>query len=539
MSYLDQIDELIIENKLDEAKELCQKHEEDKENEIKVKFRLAKILFIENKLEEAEKICKEYPNEVEMQSVLITILDKERKFEEAKAICSKYMDEIIVVKAQYVKILMKQEKYEEAEKICKDNIDNPIFILQLIKINLRQRRFQEAKRLCEENNKYPAIKAEYEEILLKEIDRKSRKKFDKYKDKKDNNKAEKDENKTPYINKIKTRIYMDDISNEFIEEVKNARFDDWKKMVALMAIYKKRKENKNAEAIYKEAKKMFKNDPIKSKKLNSLGGCITANKQKMFDWNAFDNAVRWEIDEKYADEIRTKREQEELKRQEEEERSKKELEEVAKQKEEIRKENIEENKVKEIQEEARKIEEVKADKEEKILEQKVVSNNQNSEVSIKKVKKNKNKEKEKAKEKKKDIEKQEELTMNDVYKDEIFEVKKQINIRANTSNINYIKEFNAVDNLEDKSAKDLRAKMQLVMYLRKYGKDKMAEESMPQEYEIYDLINKMLMYKRADSKYDDSEILGEILDKVSKIDGNNEYIYELIEKAYKKNGEQR
>ena len=517
MSYLNKIDELITAGELDKAKEMCKENE----NEHKIKFRVARILFMEDKIEEAEKMCKEFPDDIEMQALLITILTQEGKYEEAKEICGKYMDKLIAFKAQYVKILMKQGKYGEVERICLANIERPIFVSQLVDVYVKQGRYVEAKNVCRNNINIPTM-----EMQLKNINKA-------YKEKSKEISKEKND-KIPFINRIKTRIYLDDIPNDYIEEIKNSNLNDWKKMVALMAIYKKRKENKNAEMMFKEAKKTYKNDPGKSKKLNMLGSYITSNKQKMIDWNAFDKTINWEIDENYAEEIRNKREQEEIKKKEQEEKEKQEKQEEIVQQEENKIIVIQQESIKE---EDKKVEEKQEEKEEvQIKEIKIIPNMQNSEVR-KKVKKNKNKEKEKNKSK--NVENKEELTMNDVYKEEIFEVKKQINIRANTSNINYIKEFNAVDNLEEKSAKDLRAKMQLVMYLRKYGKDKIAEESMPQEYEIYDLINKMLMYKRADSKYDDSEILEEIMSKVEKIDGNNEYIYELIEKAYKKNEEQR
>ena len=571
MSYLEEIDRLFEENKFEEARKLCEGHE----NERKIQVYLAKMFLIEKKYKKAEIICEKYPEDPEMQSLLIKAYTKEGKFipqkyEDAKTICRKFMKKDKVILSQYIKILIKQGQYKEAEDICKANLDQMTIKSQLVSIYIEQERFDEAKELCMKHLDYIAIKSQYVKILMKEgrlqeaekicIEEKENptfksqliailsregkleeakkiaeenkdmnvikiqlKKIDKKL--KDNGVDEpisegKLVNEQKYINVIKTRIYMEDNLRELTNEIKESDMDDWQRTIALIALYKKLKQNKNAELVYKEAKKIFEKDEIKMKKLKSISGYIVSTKQKLFDFNILDKMINWEIDENLANEIR--------------ERRKKEEEEIEKNTEKLREENkkiLEEKQEKIVKEkieneDKKEIVDVKQEQIEKKIEQpkkqEVVTSNSQKE------KKNKNKKDKKKKD-----------TFGTLYKSEITVMKAKINGKANSSNINYIKEFSILENLEEKSITDLRAKMQFIMYLRKYGMDDLAKKDFSEEYEIYNLINNMMTLKRANPNYDDSKILEEIIDKASKLEGDNEYIYTLLDNATKKNDFQR
>ena len=579
MSYIEEIDELIESGHLNRAMQLCLQYEDDE----KVKYRIANIFSMKQMYNDAEEICYKYPGNKKMQRLLVETLIKHgsiisAKYEEAKQLCKKYMDEDEFFKSKYVKVLIKAEEYDEAEKICKEEISNIKMLSQLIKIYMKQNKLAEAKELCEKNLEIEAIKSQYVTVLIGEGNTEEAKQFcpnnpiiqsqlisiymsernldeakkvaeanktstaikgqlkiinsqikkrehknalkqkEERKDEERKNKEQVEEEKEiPYINIIKSRIYMDDLPREIIEEIKKSDLDDWQKMISIIAIYKKKRENGNAELTYKEAKKMFKSDPIKLKKLNSLNGYISSSKNKMFDLKMFDGIINWHVENKYCEEIQARKEREAREIEEDDEKNKKIVLENKKQKEEQKAELEEEN--------VQQKEEIK--KEQKVEETVKVNNVkvQNIPSLPTKSKKNKNKEKEKSKKDKN----KETLTIIEVYGSEITKLKAKISVKANSSNINYIKEFNAIENIEEKSARDLRVKMQLVMYLRKYDLEKEAKEALPQEFEIYDLVNKMMMYKRADSRYDDSKIMQQILDKVAMIDGDNDYIYKLLD----------
>ncbi|MBP3255276.1 MAG: hypothetical protein J6M60_02150 [Clostridia bacterium] len=603
MSYLEEIDKLIETGELRRAKEMCWEHEND-ENNVEIQLRHVDILLMEQKYYEAEEICYKYPNNYEMQKLLINVLIKHgksmpEKYQEAKALCEKYMENDVDVKVKYVKILIKEEKYDEAEKICKENITNIKMLSQLIKSYIKQNKLEEAKKICEEHFEEDPIKSQYVTVLItegkleqaKEVCQKyseniimqsqlisililqdnldeakkvaeahntsqaiksqlriinhklrtrerSEKKGHRFSYRPERKEKQiKEENKgndqieekkdieqkeQSYINIIKTRIYLDYLPRELIEEIRNSDIDDWQKVISIMAIYKKKNENRNAEMTLKEAKRMFKTDPVKLKKLNSLSSYITSNKQKMFDWNLFDTMLKWKIDEKYAEDYRSGKIQVEEDKEEvvvapkieviiedSEEKGQIEPVEIEEQKE-IK---LEEN----TQEQNKMIEEKKKEQKQEIVTQiKAVQT---------KVKKNKNKEKEKNKK----LQEKELLTMSEKYRTQFTKLKAQISAKANSTSVMYIKDLNSVENLEEKSPKDLRVKMQFILYLRKYGLDKDANETLPQEYEVYDLINKLVLYKKADPRYDSSKLRQEILDKVSRIEGNNEYIHKILD----------
>ena len=570
-----------------EALEICYRY---MHNDQIVKSQFVKILIKMERYDEVEKICLEEKDDETFISQLIKSYIKQGKYEKARNLCEKRLD-VLAIKSQYITVLIAEGNKEKAKEICRANPDNVVLQSQLITMLMNENKFEEAKEIALKHvessvvsrqlkkiNKYlnsrmTTVKDYYKNTEAKEekdvsveekkIDEKQEEIKEERKDRRDRkDKKNKNSNEVPYIDIIKTKIYMDDIPREYIEDLKKSDLDPWQKSVAIIAIYKKKNETKNAELALKEAKRLFKTDPVKLKKLNSLVSYVSSNKQKMFDWNAFDRIINWEINEDYATSIRLRREedkligeeqlvkvekeenkidekQEEIKEQLKEE-VQKQVEEKVDEKEETVKQESKEIVIEGLQQVAvidlkkeEKTENIESKKEESVKEEKVEEVKEEAKQEqvqqTKKVKKNKNKEKGKHK-KEQDLENK---MMVDVYKTEIMKLKSKI------ANSNNIKEFYVVDNIEEKPATDLRAKMQIVMYLRKYGLDKVALEGFPQEYEIYDLINKMMMYKRADSKYDDSKILEEIMEKASKIEGNNEYIYKLLDDVTKKSGEQR
>ena len=120
-----------------------------------------------------------------------------------------------------------------------------------------------------------------------------------------------------YLNKIKTKLYYNKISQEDIEEIKdNLDISDYEKTCMLIAIFAKSKNIKQAKQVAKAFKNESKNLEH-NKTINIVIQKIENQKTKIFDMGIFDSILSWEFDEAlqktYIDEQR----QQEAKRKKE------------------------------------------------------------------------------------------------------------------------------------------------------------------------------------------------------------------------------
>ena len=301
-------------------------------------------------------------------------------------------------------------------------------------------------------------------------------------------------------------MYYDDVDFDFIEQVKqnNVGLSDWERTIALVAIYDKQKNQKAAEKLLKESKKALnktieqallqeqqptKEDTEKVKILNKLQNVATSKKPRAFDWAMYDEILGWQVDEKVYQEIMAKRDAEKA-------------EQVAKQ------EKIE-RQIAQVEEKNPKLQRV-----EKPIERPLASSN--FEVPQKKVPK-KTKPKAKVEKKPKANPKSDSsvVTIGQEFKEELLKLRVSIMQRQNNMvfederlrvpNDGDFKRYHvpqeafnglkakfarqkkmdddqdSVDKMTTKPISNVRAKMQLVCLLKKYGMGNVAEQKLPSE----------------------------------------------------------
>lgn len=518
------------EEKIAEAKKICEKipaHEP-------IQSQLIKILMKEGKIAEAKKICKKFPAYEPIQSQLITILMKEGKDIEAKKICEKFPDDEFIqsklvtilrnegkdaevkeicekfprnefIQSKLVKILIKEEKIEEAKKICQKFPHKAMIQLQLVSILKEQGDYESLREAYQigtrkefEYNKHMKKRVEEVEIMLKELEK--WKKID----------IEYSENDQKVLNTIKTKLYYDDIELQDIEKVKqnDEELDEWTKTIVLLAIYDKQKNTKMSATVFKQSQSSFKDDAMKMKVLNRLKDIILSKKPRIFDWSMFDDLLKWELDTEVEKEIMDKK---------------------------AKKENVFVIK--------KEVEEPK--KQQPIYQKIPKKSRQMVEVYLQSNKESVSKPSEKTtKLKTKPVKKiLPKPTIGEVFDSEISKMKMDILLKhssdALTQNqkLELLEEFDRLENIEDTVMDNFRAKMQMVLFLRKYDMKSVADSKLEAESEIYDDINKMYSLQRNNPDFDCSEFAKNIMNKVAKIQGDNQFAYKLLDKVIEKGDE--
>lgn len=370
----------------------------------------------------------------------------------------------------------------------------------LIKIETKES-LEEATEICKKCLQNEKISMEYKETFQRQYARAqerleliSENPFEvaKSNEKKDNS----------VLDFIKTKLYYDDVDFGFIEQIKqnDAGLSDWERTVALVAIYDKQKSSKSAEKILKESKKALKarieqallreeqpskEDTERVKILNKLQDMAASKRPRAFDWSIYDEILGWQLDEKVHQEIIAKKDV-------------KNADQVAKQ-EKVEKQiaQVEDKKP-------------KSQTSAKVVEKSVV----NDTVAVPQVLK---KPKAKIKKKQKDKPKSDSsiATIGQEFKDELLKLRVNIMLRQNSmvyederlrvpndgdfkryhvpqEAFNALKakfakqkkmddDQDSVDKMTTKPVSNVRAKMQLVCLLKKYGMGNVAEQKLPLE----------------------------------------------------------
>lgn len=434
-----------------------------------------KQLMREGRLEEAKEKCKEFPKNEAIQSQYITILMREGSLEEAKEKC-KGFPKYEAIQSQYITILISEKTKEglyEAKRIA------------------NKKRFRNAKNL---QRKLEKVEKLLEEISLDEEMLKRQTVVDNKQDKKN------------LLNVIKTKLYCDDVTLDFLQQIKQDKenLTDWERVVVLLAIYDKQKNHKSSEKVLKESKKSFENDVRKIKILNNLQNVILSKKPRAFDWSMFDKILGWQLDEDVHQEIKSKRESE--------------------------KANGEERKRIEI-EITRKKAEKKQDSTARVTKEVnyITSPVQAIQPAILI-----ERAKPKRVNKKGHIEQEVKLqsqTIHTIFADELIQLKAKIAYKNQDDTMH---DFDVTEIIENKPLTDFRAKMQTILLFRKYGMKSVTDEKLKVESQIYDDINQMYFYQKRNPEYDNTKLLEEIMKKISKVQGNNEYAYELVDEVLEK-----
>ena len=461
-------------------------------------------LILENKLEEAKERCKEFPKYEPIQSQYITILMKEgtkESLEEAKEKCKEF-SKYEPIQLQYIKILINEgtrESLTKAQKIC----NNPYF----------------------RNNKHIANKLQQINMALV---------FAPKQESRVSSEITNDPTApaNSFLNEIRTRLYDDDITPQFIEQIKKneSGLDEWSKTIALVAIYDKQKNVKASSQALKAAKKFFESDADKVKELNKLQDVVLSKKARIFDLNRFDQLLKWTMDEEIHNQI--------LKRR---------TEATA-----VEQENIGVT--------AKPVEEKtlpkKPKESPKIITSKAVS--VENEVSGKA----KNKEKKKTKPKNSETPNvKKEQTIGMIFEEEMKQIQIGAYQRANgidfydsrlkVPDMKYkippealqdlerkVKQqqlaFHDLDTAEkvaEKPISNFRAKMQLIVLLRKYGMTEIAYQKLETESEIYDAINHMVAQQMQNPRLDNTETLANVIEKIEELKEDKESAYQFVDKA--------
>ncbi len=454
---------------------------------------------------------------------MANILIKEGNLEKVKEIAEKCSNNSII-QSQYANLLIKKgtkESLEEAIEICENCLKDEKISSEQKKIFETQLNCAESKlvdMLIKEGTKEGVEKGiEICENCLKDekIMPRQRETFQRqYARAQERLKlinensfevAKNDENREQSgLDRIKTKLYYDDVDFDFIEQVKqnNVGLSDWERTIALVAIYDKQKNQKAAEKLLKESKKALnktieqallqeqqptKEDTEKVKILNKLQNVATSKKPRAFDWAMYDEILGWQVDEKVHQEIMEKRNAE-------------------KAEQEAKQEKIE------SQIAQKKHEKAKSQTSAKVVEKPIVKApivvSQKQEPKKPKVKKEK---------KQKDKPKSDSsiVTIGQEFKEELLKLRVNIMLRQNSmvyederlrvpddvdfkryhvpkEAFNDLKakfakqkkmddDQDSVDKITTKPISNVRAKMQLVCLLKKYGMGNVAEQKLSSE----------------------------------------------------------
>ena len=322
-----------------------------------------------------------------------------------------------------------------------------------------------------------------------------------------------------FLNAIKTRLYYDDLDLEFLDQIKKSEeLSEMQRTIALIAIYDKQNNRKTGARLIKEAKKAFNEDPEITKALNIINENMLNKKRRLFDWSNYDRVLGWTFDEKITEEIRRKRKAEEI---------------IEKEKVKQIKRDIEEAKAAKIDEasQAKKPEPKKLDtrfdpKPEKYKGQKHKTGEIAKLAKGKATEESQKKEKEDHKKNQDINEGIETQIIGNVFEKELFiiidqilrgrkaiiyedrrlQVKNQYD-KVSSEAIEGLKkkiqkdrdlteDYCIAQTVSEKPISDFRAKMQMVLLLRKYNMKEVADEKLKEESEIYDQINELMHEQR-------------------------------------------
>ena len=116
-----------------------------------------------------------------------------------------------------------------------------------------------------------------------------------------------EKNRKTKKNIIKTRIYLNEITPELLDEIQNSaeEIEEWEKIIIMLAICDKTKNINRAKKILAQNKNV---EGLNIKDVNRIMNQIKA-KKNIFDFNVYDKILGWELDEKLLDENRNTRQE--------------------------------------------------------------------------------------------------------------------------------------------------------------------------------------------------------------------------------------
>ena len=131
--------------------------------------KLIKELMLKEKYDEALVIAKNYPNDVIIQSQLITICIRKRNYERAIKIAEKFPNNVLI-QSQLIKIYMKNKEYDAAIEIAEKFPNNALIQNQLMTICIRKGNYENAIEIAERFSSYAPIQSKLMTIYMKKRD---------------------------------------------------------------------------------------------------------------------------------------------------------------------------------------------------------------------------------------------------------------------------------------------------------------------------------------------------------------------------------
>ena len=120
------------------------------------------------------------------------------------------------------------------------------------------------------------------------------------------------ENSNQLLNRIRTQIYYEKIEKNILEELKNSKeIEEYKKIIALLAVCEKSKKVNKAKELLKEYKGYIETcTKEQKKKINKILERIKSKKVNIFDMGYYDMILCWEQDEELEQEYERQKEEE-------------------------------------------------------------------------------------------------------------------------------------------------------------------------------------------------------------------------------------
>ncbi len=283
-----------INNEEDKKKESVQ---EEKEASKKIK----ELIEME-KYDKATKIAAQYPNNIIIQSQMVTILIKEGDYKKAKEIGARFED-YTPIQSQMVTILIKEGDYKKAKEIGARFEESAPIQSQMLTIAIIEEDFQVIEGI---KNKFKDNK-----IIQNKV-----KKFYSYNKKKSRivNKTSSDEDITveskEELGKLKTKIYYGKIDEKLIEDINSSTdLTEYQKTIILLSICEKKKMAKRAKQIAQSYTTLNKDE---TSTINKLLARIETKKIKIFDIGIYDRILGWEFDEQLVKQYNDENEKEKI-----------------------------------------------------------------------------------------------------------------------------------------------------------------------------------------------------------------------------------
>ena len=435
---------LMKEGRPEEAKKVCTR--EEFKNSEGIQSQLIKILMREGRLKEAKKICErdEFKKEESIQSQLVTILIRKKRLEEARKICERIeFKNSEVIQSQLITILMREGRFEEAKKIWeREEFKNSEGIQsQLITILMREERLEEARRICERKEFKNSKVIQSQLINIRKLIRRHERYSTIVRQKSLSGEQQ------DFLDYIKAKIYNNEFDENTINEIRQSQdIDEWEKSILLLAVYYRQRNRTLFDQELKSAKKSFKEDKEKIKKLNILANSLSFVKT-ILNFSAFDVLLGKEHREMSTDEEKEKSQ---------------------------------------VKEQTQKNEE----------------------------------------------------TIGDIFKEEISKIVKQAQGQKGIGQ----EEFKKLELISKSPYNDIRARMQLIIYLNKYGMSGIVGQRLKNENRIYQEVLRLVLIANDRPGIDEKNLRSSVTvqnvrRQIIMTGGDKKYADEVIERAIKRGKE--